>query len=360
MGGLMGLPSGLENEGEQQGRQQRAGAATTRGRRRRALHRRPYPQRVFREHFPYMNFTEDQCMRHLRFTKEIVTELCHLLHPQLEPQTRAWTALPVTVKVTVTLNVYVVGSFQAAAGDISDISQFTVHRFVREVTEALDTRRNTYISFPMNRAKQDERSLGFNCMAGCPKLVCDHRQHITQVCSHDPVTSHDSSILRQSSVLPLFQPGCQVTDWLLDDKNYPFRTWLMTPVRRAAKHANNKSHAAIIEQTIDMLEQRFRCLDRSRGALQSTPEQVSRSVVVSCMLHNFAFTTTWAASSEEEERERGGRAVQASTTSARTLRDQLIQEPFIETIRAIPNTPIAPQSLSPSSLLPPSDYLSSV
>ncbi|XP_067827292.1 mitochondrial adenyl nucleotide antiporter SLC25A23-like [Heptranchias perlo] len=97
-----------------------------------------------------MNFTQEQCLRRLRFTKETVTELCHLLQPQL-------------------------GSSHAATGDISDIAHSAVHRCIREVTEALYTRRNTDISFPMDRAKRDERSLGFTHMAspGCRFLYQD-------------------------------------------------------------------------------------------------------------------------------------------------------------------------------------------
>ncbi|XP_067859159.1 putative nuclease HARBI1 [Heptranchias perlo] len=229
-----------------------------------------------------------------------MTYLDHLLQPQLEPRTRAWTALPVAVKISMALNVYATDSFQAAAGDISDIIQFVVHHCIREVTETLYTRRRTFISFPMDRVKQDERALGSAHIAGFPKvqggidrtcfallvtyhqsgmflnrkgfhafnvqLICDLRQHIMQFCARFPGHSHASFIVRQSSVPPLFQPGCQVTGWQPGNKGYTLQIWLMTPVRNpgtAAEVAYNESHAAtrnIIKQMVGLLKQCFSCL----------------------------------------------------------------------------------------------------
>ncbi|XP_067848308.1 toll-like receptor 7 [Heptranchias perlo] len=53
----------------------------------------------------YLNVTEEDCIRCLRFTKEAVTEICQLTWPQLQPQSRARTALPVAVEVTVALRI---------------------------------------------------------------------------------------------------------------------------------------------------------------------------------------------------------------------------------------------------------------
>ncbi|XP_067839740.1 putative nuclease HARBI1 [Heptranchias perlo] len=281
---------------------------------------RPYPQQVFREHFSYVNFSEEQCHRCLCFLKEAVTALCHLLQLQVEPRTRAWTALPVAVKVTVAFNFYATRSFQAAAGDISDIAHLTVHRCIREVTEVLYRRKNAFISFPMDRAKHDERALDFACIADflgvqraidCTYIamhapqyqvgifhngegfhslnnqsVCDHRQCHMQVFAWFPGSSYDSFILREYSVPPLLQPGHQVTGWLLGNKGYPLQTWLMNPVRNpstAAVLTYNESHTAIrnnIKQIVGVLKKHVGCLEHSGGALQCTPEWVSRFMII--------------------------------------------------------------------------------
>ncbi|XP_067858907.1 putative nuclease HARBI1 [Heptranchias perlo] len=257
-------------------------------------------------------------MRRVRFTKESVTELCHLLQPKLESRTRARTTLPLAVKFTMALNLYATGSFQAATGDNSKILHFALRHCIREVTGAPYTIRNTYISFPMDRAKQDERGLGFTCRAGFPRvqgaidctqialrapyhqpdifvnrkefhslnihLVCNQRQRIMQVHACYPGSRHD---FHPAPVLCL-QSGRQVTGWLLGDKGYTFRTWLMTPIRnprKAAKHAYSESHAAIrniIDHTVGLLKQHFRCLDRHGGNLQYAPG-VSRFVIACCI-----------------------------------------------------------------------------
>uniref|UniRef100_UPI00398F0937 uncharacterized protein n=1 Tax=Pristiophorus japonicus TaxID=55135 RepID=UPI00398F0937 len=69
------------------------------------------------------------------FCKDIMRELCNLLQPDLQPQTRLRTALTVTSKVTLALNFYATGSFRAATADISNISQFAAQSSILQVTE---------------------------------------------------------------------------------------------------------------------------------------------------------------------------------------------------------------------------------
>ncbi|XP_067830978.1 putative nuclease HARBI1 [Heptranchias perlo] len=230
---------------------------------------RPYPQMVFREQFAYLNFTDDQCIRRLRFTKEVVTEICQLLQPQLQPQSTARTPLPVAVKVTVALNFYASGSFQAAAEDISNISQFAVHCFPM-VQGAIDCMHIAMCAPHLNLGIFMNRK-GFHSL---------DVQRIMQVNARSPGSSYDSFILRQSSVPLIFQPAMASQMLLLGDKGYPLMTWFMTPVRnpcRCAQQAYNESHSAtwnIIVHTIGVLKQHFRCLDRSGGAPQCTAERV--------------------------------------------------------------------------------------
>uniref|UniRef100_UPI00398E7BF3 putative nuclease HARBI1 n=1 Tax=Pristiophorus japonicus TaxID=55135 RepID=UPI00398E7BF3 len=229
-------------------------------------------------------------------------------------------------KVTIDLKLYATGSFQAATADIYNISQLAVHTSLCEVTGALYKRRSDYISFPMSREKQLEWQARFLCSAGFPRdqgaidcthvalrapqntpelfqnrkgyhslnmqLVCDHSYKIMALDARYPGSSHDSFILRQTGVPGVFTGPNQDCGWLLADKCYPLCNWLMPPLRNprtAAQHAYNDSHSAtrsIIEHTIGILKQKFRCLDRSVGVLQHSPERVSIFVVVCCMLHN--------------------------------------------------------------------------
>uniref|UniRef100_UPI00398F35B3 putative nuclease HARBI1 n=1 Tax=Pristiophorus japonicus TaxID=55135 RepID=UPI00398F35B3 len=236
----------------------------------------------------------------------MVTELCHLLQPDLKPQTR--TALSVIVNITIVLNFYTNGSFQGATGDISNTFLFAVHCSISKVTDALYRKRRDYISFPMSREKQHKcacdiaRIVGFPMVQGAidcthvalqaplhnpeifcnhkayhslnVQLVCDHTRGILTVNARYPGSSHDAFILRQTGVPALFQPPNGARCWLLADKRYLLSTWLMFPLRNPTtptQHSYNESYAAtrnIIEQAIGVLKQWFRCLDRSGGGLQ--------------------------------------------------------------------------------------------
>uniref|UniRef100_UPI00398F604A putative nuclease HARBI1 n=1 Tax=Pristiophorus japonicus TaxID=55135 RepID=UPI00398F604A len=257
--------------------------------------------------------SSEQCVRRLQFRKDILRELSNALRPDLEPHTRLRAALSVETKVTIALNFYATDSFQSATADISNISQFSIHHSIRQVTDALYKRRLQYISFPMSREKQAEWQAGFVRIAGFPRvqgaiacthvrlrvpqnhpeifmnrkgfhspsaqLVCDHQRRIMAVDARYPGSSHDSFILRQSSVTAVFTRPNQDCGWLLGDEGYPLSTWLMTPLqnpRTAGEHADNDAHSStrcITEHCIRILKQRVCCLDRSGGALQYSLER---------------------------------------------------------------------------------------
>uniref|UniRef100_UPI00398E726B putative nuclease HARBI1 n=1 Tax=Pristiophorus japonicus TaxID=55135 RepID=UPI00398E726B len=303
------------------------------------LPRRPYRARAYRCQFSFLQLSNKLCVWRLRFTKDVLTELCNVVQPDLEPHTRLRTALSLETKVTTALNFYAMGSFQYA------ISQFSAHRSIRQVTNALYNRRVQYISFPMTREKQVECQARFLCIAGFPRvqglsdcthvglrtpqyhpevfmngkgyhslnvqLVCDHQRRIMAVFARYPGSSHHAFILRQSSVPTLFTGPNQNCGWLLGDNGYPLSTWLLTQLRNhwtMAEHAYNDAHCGtrcIIEHYIGMFKQRFRCLDHSDVALQYSPEWVSIFVVVCCLLHNLAIMSgLWRLNQQSHRRRR--------------------------------------------------------
>ncbi|XP_072346022.1 putative nuclease HARBI1 isoform X3 [Scyliorhinus torazame] len=288
----------------------------------------PRRPRVFKTRLNYLQMSEKQCQKRLRLSRETVTELCAMMQDDLRPMGFGGHSMPVALKLTATLSFYASGSFQGSTGQLCGISQAAAHRCIKEVTNALFKRAGEFIRYRTNPESQTERSMGFCAIAGFPRvqgvidcthvairapseqpaafinkegfysisvqLVCDHRKRILQVCARFSGSSDDAYILQNSQVPDLFLQQPQLEGWILGDRSYPLQTWLMTPVKNPRTKAElqyNLSHSstrATIKQTIGLLKMRFRCLDRSRGALKYDPTKVSQIVVVCCALHNLA------------------------------------------------------------------------
>ncbi|XP_067899200.1 putative nuclease HARBI1 [Heterodontus francisci] len=244
------------------------------------------------------------------FTKEVFTELCHLLEPDLQPQRRVRMMLPVARKVTMELNLFASESFQARTSNLSHILQFAVYCCIREETKALHARRRDFIMFFLNREKQAEHARGFARIAGflmvqgtinntlCRhhvsmvrcianykgyhllnmQLLWDRAQHIMLVKAHYPGSSHDACIWCPSTVPSISQPPCQTREWLFGDRGYPNYNWLMTPLcnpNTCGQPMYNENHAAmrkVIEQTIGVLQSWSHCLNCCGGALRYSLE----------------------------------------------------------------------------------------
>ncbi|XP_067901236.1 putative nuclease HARBI1 [Heterodontus francisci] len=289
------------------------------------VRRHAYPAgRAYRPCLSYLQLSERQCRRRLRLSRKTVTSLCEMLAEDVSSNCIGGHPMPVALKVTIALNFYAYGSFQASATVLCGVSQAEAHHCIKVVTDALFQRANHFITFKTDNTSQAERARGFSFpmvqgVIDCTRvalraparqsgafinrkgyhsmniqLVCDHRKRIMQVRARYPGSFHDALILRNSQVPALFSPPDGKEGWILGDRGYPLKTWLMTPVRNPRDHAEeryNVSHAATtvtIEPTIGLLKMRFRCLDRSGAALQYAPSRVSRIIVVCCALHNLA------------------------------------------------------------------------
>ncbi|XP_067825274.1 putative nuclease HARBI1 [Heptranchias perlo] len=237
--------------------------------------------------------------------------MCSLLGEELLPAGPGGHALPVAVKVPTALSFFASGSFQSVTGDISRVYQSAAPNCIRQVRDGLFARAVSFVNFPCDDKSQNERALGFASLAGFSQvqvaidythvairappdqpgafvnskafhsinvqLVFNHKKRFMQVWARFPGSCHDAFILWQSNIPNLLVPGSRLRGWLLDDKGYLLQTWLITPLRNPTNEpqehytASHMSTRYVIEQAIGMLKMRFRCLDRSGGALQYSP-----------------------------------------------------------------------------------------
>ena len=126
----------------------------------------PRPRR-YRPHNSFEPLSEEMYRRQLHLSKTTVRHICEVLS-HLAPRGSGGHPLPVDVKVTAALNFYASGSFQAPSGNLAGISQASVHRCVRQVTDALYARAGQFINFNVGRTQQKARALGFASIARIP------------------------------------------------------------------------------------------------------------------------------------------------------------------------------------------------
>ncbi|XP_041041196.1 putative nuclease HARBI1 [Carcharodon carcharias] len=227
--------------------------------------------------------------------------------------------MPVELKVSVALNFFASGSFQASAGDLCGMSQAAANHCFKVFIDAIFRSVHEFISFSVDNTSEANRARGYAAIAGFPKvqgiiacthvaikapmgqpgayvngknfhltnvqLVCNYRQRMIQVCARYHGSCHDSYLLRHSQVSGMFCTPESLDDWLLGDK----KRWLMTLVRNLCTEFEkwyNESHTstrAITERTIGIgMSGMFR-----RHTAHS-PTCVSLMIVVCCTLHNVA------------------------------------------------------------------------
>ncbi|KAK7878891.1 hypothetical protein WMY93_030825, partial [Mugilogobius chulae] len=208
------------------------------------------------------------------------------------------------------------------------MSQSAISSAIHAVTSALVEHADEFIKFPVSPEHQEQVKGEFWAKFGFPgvlgaidcthvqlrapsenalvyinrkgthsiniQVVCDAMCRITHVFANYPGSTHDSFILANSAIPAVFQGDPPLDGWLLGDNGYALRTWLMTPFitpETRSELAYNRKHTrthCVIERAFGLLKMRFRCLDKSGGTLQYTPQKVAAFFVACCVLHNIA------------------------------------------------------------------------
>ncbi|XP_067858910.1 putative nuclease HARBI1 [Heptranchias perlo] len=257
------------------------------------------PECVYRERLTFEMFSEELCVRRLCFSKEAIGRLCEMLQEDLWPRSTSYRALSVAMKITTALKFCKCGSFQAGTGNIT---QNAARVCIHQVTGAIFRRASEFINLDLSSARQRDTSIAFHRIAGFPKVQgAVDRIHVALKVPNDaPFTCTNRKGFHSLNVMLLCDAGLRImstcmksslergkdSGWILGDKGYPLKPWLMSPYRRtnsAAQERYNRAHMCtcqVAERTIGLLKSHFCCLD--------SPDKVSRIVVVCCTLHNFA------------------------------------------------------------------------
>ncbi|KAM6945705.1 putative nuclease HARBI1 [Aplochiton taeniatus] len=279
------------------------------------------------DRFDLNTTSDDFLVSTFGFPREFILYLVELLREGLSRRTQRSRAITPEVQVLAALGFYTSGSFQTSMADAIGISQASMSRCVANVTKALVLKAPEFIKLDRDAAGREQASQDFFRVAGMPKvlgvldcvhvaikapssedasyvnrkgfhsvscqLVCDARGLLLSAETDWPGGVTDSHILWRSPMPELLLPDRDSTDgWLLGDRRYPLRKWLMTPVphpESPAEFRYNLAHSAtheIVDRTFRAIQTRFCCLDGSRGYLQYSPKRTSDIILACCVLHN--------------------------------------------------------------------------
>ncbi|KAL2082806.1 hypothetical protein ACEWY4_022624 [Coilia grayii] len=287
-------------------------------------------ERVFCDRADFLAHDDTWLISRYRLPRTALLELCAQMGPHLERRTRHNQAIPVQVQVLSVLGFLATGTFQREIGDRSGISQSTFSRILPDVLRGIIRLCPRLIRFPYSAQEQQEvmedflRKTGFPNVIGAidcthvairaphvneymyvnrkkfhsinVQLICDAHMAILNAVVRWPGSTHDSFIVRNCSVGNRLEAGAGRDGWLLGDRGYPLKKWLLTPIAHTetAEEAHfNTAHAraqSVVERSIGMLKGRWRCLDASRGRLLYDPEKVCQIILACCVLHNLCLS----------------------------------------------------------------------
>ncbi|KAJ8926231.1 hypothetical protein NQ314_021419 [Rhamnusium bicolor] len=271
---------------------------------------------------PFAQLSNSMFLRIFRMSKELCQFLINSLKPYVTPSVRS-TDLDIPLKVLVALRFFASGSYQMDVGSnyFLSVSQASVSRCIREVTEALNHPDifNTWVKFPNNFEELNAvrrrffEQYNIPGIVGCidcthvasfpPKiedleypeylyvnrkgyhsinvqLVCDNALKIMNVNARYPGSTNDAFIWNNSNLQILLRHlhmAGYKDYYLLGDSGYPLRTWLFTlleeePVPNSPEYRYNTAHKStrsIIERCNGVLKMRFRCLLKHRWLAKS-------------------------------------------------------------------------------------------
>jgi hypothetical protein len=90
---------------------------------------------------------------------------------ELQRPTRRSRAFPVSIQIMVELRFFATGSFQAVNGDIHNISQSSVSKITKDVTQCLVSVCRQYVVMPTNPAELQGIMQGFYNIANFPNVI---------------------------------------------------------------------------------------------------------------------------------------------------------------------------------------------
>ncbi|KAM4809783.1 putative nuclease HARBI1 [Rhinophrynus dorsalis] len=246
-------------------------------------------ERIFRPRVSLFGLDEEEVRSRYRFSTEVILELYEQIQLDIEPNCERNHAVPGMVKLLSALHYFTSASFQDKAALQSIKEGFYKMSSFPNVMGAIDC---THVALSPPTEDIYRNSKNFHSLN--VQMVCASDMRILNLVAGYPGSTHDSYILKHSSLHSILTSGNLPEGWLLGDDAYPLTEYLLTPIKDPTNKAEKQYNTAhilahsVIERTFGSLKSRFRCLDRSGGVLQYSPEKGAQIILACCILHNLA------------------------------------------------------------------------
>lgn len=126
---------------------------------------------------PFVLFDDDDFFNKFRFHKHNVLDIMQILGNALALKQQKRVSVTPLQQLLITLRFYTTGTFQLVDGDLFGVSQSTISRVVKRVSEVIASHYNEVIRFPQGNALLHVQR-GFMDIGGIPGIVgaidCTH------------------------------------------------------------------------------------------------------------------------------------------------------------------------------------------
>ena len=160
------------------------------------------PPRPLRDRMDPLILPDHMLIRQYRLPRPAIIYLADMLSNDLKRKTRRSSPLQVVTQIMAALRFFASGSFQMVVGGTLGVSQSSVSRVVRDVTNALCRRARQFIKFPATdaeciRSKQQFFEMDFQTCWG-------------QLMGHILQSKYDNVQISYSCILVILDPLCFV------------------------------------------------------------------------------------------------------------------------------------------------------
>ncbi|XP_052271216.1 putative nuclease HARBI1 isoform X2 [Dreissena polymorpha] len=271
--------------------------------RRNARRRNP---RIFRDRPNYLNvLTEQEIQRKYRLSKTQIYTVHELIKDDISPQCNRSHPLSSMTKLLITLQFLAKSEFYSEGGMTHGVSRSSVCKSIWQVLKALDRRLNTVV-FPTSERELVQVKQKFFGIAGIPNVI--GAVDCTHIAMLAPREREDIYVCRKGyhsiNVQAVVDANMSLKDWLVDgskgwllgDSGYGLKPYLLTPKLNPMSRAEIAFNLAqslsrmVVERAFGLLKSRFRCLHKTGGYLQFSPQKIALVVTVCAKLHNLCLS----------------------------------------------------------------------